>query len=231
MNSYKVKDLKKIKWIRDSDFCKALDDSDDIIFIPKQIKLFSDVLTNAKLEEVISSVIFFGGEPKNFLDYIRNLKPHEFQKVLLDFDQKSGEYKFISKLRDFNSISSTELSEWATKNGYLDFLKYAIKHEFYFRDDLIDVAAINGHLNCLKYLHEKRFKWGKETTSYAAYNRNLDCFHYAKNNGCPYDDSTSIYVDIVEGNSKFTWSDFNFLRSQENSHLELLNSSVNWNDF
>ena len=103
METYSIKKLKEISWIRESKLIQSLDQDDDEIELPK-FQLIPDILTNEKLKDVYNAIRILDGEPGNFLDYIRSLKQEEFDKLLADLNEKSGEYQFILKLKEFNSI-------------------------------------------------------------------------------------------------------------------------------
>ncbi|XP_050438601.1 ankyrin repeat and SOCS box protein 12-like isoform X4 [Adelges cooleyi] len=54
-------------------------------------------------------------------------------------------------------------------------------------EEICAAASSNGHLECLKYLHENGCPWNETTTLNAVSYGHLECLRYAIQNGCPYD--------------------------------------------
>jgi hypothetical protein len=81
-------------------------------------------------------------------------------------------------------IADSYTSYVASKNGYLDCLKYVHEQGCPWNILTPAKAAENGHLDCLKYAYENGCPWDERTTERAAENGKLDCLKYAYENGC-----------------------------------------------
>ena len=181
MQSFEYKMLPE--WIKQSELVCSLD-KDEPIELPSDL-IIPDVLTNESLEIVFNSITYFGCNPSNFLEYIKNTKIKEL--INLKEKYSDNELNYINILVTFKLLNKNQLCIWAVKNGYLDILKYGRENEYYWDKCIYSEAAINGYLDCLKFLHENGCPWDKKTCEIAVKNRDFNCLEYAFKNGCPWE--------------------------------------------
>ena len=74
----------------------------------------------------------------------------------------------------------------ATRQGYLEMVKYCVANECPVNEDAFACAALKGHLECLKYLHEEvKAPWASLVLDFAHTNKHLECLRYAVEKKCP----------------------------------------------
>lgn len=187
--------------------------SEDTIELPDDIKLIGDLIKDESLLDVLKAKFFFGGEPKNFLEYVRPKTLTEYEDILDNFH---GVYERaeIILLADFSYERDNALCYWAARNGHLRFLKWAFENNYLHGTVTTIRAAIeNDQLECLIYLYENALntvpdiydayfaisnnslrsliyictKLNKNSTLYlsqvAAENGSLECLIYVHENG------------------------------------------------
>jgi len=144
-------------FLRDSGLCENIK-SDDTFQVP--IELFKKEIIINTFEELIEYIKIF--------DYwIINKIPDEF-------------YDWIFGNKD--KINMELLNELFPMNDLIKQIQIMIDT---LDNNICYVAAGNGYLDLLKYAHNHSYFWDKLTCYYASEKNHLECLKYAYENGCP----------------------------------------------
>ncbi len=140
-----------------------------------------------------------------------------------------GHLEILEWLGSFDRIAESSFLG-ATKNGYLDVLKWGKRNGYKLDCQLSYIAAENGHLDILKWAREYECYWDKKVCAVAAENGHFELLRWARENGCDWDDYTCAnaalngHLEILKWARKngCDWDKFTCSNAAINGHLDII---------
>ena len=83
--------------------------------------------------------------------------------------------------------------EIITRNE-LNVLKYISKFKNLSTNRICEISSLKGNLEILKWARENNCPWDESTCSHAARGGHLEILKWARENGCPWDENTCSYA-------------------------------------
>ncbi len=183
------------KYLMDSEFYRNMKNFDEkIMTIPLEYyREIIDIKNNDDLIFYIKLLEFW------MVDYI----PEQVYEYLLKknklLDIEFSDNIISKEINLFFKNDKDEISIYAAKHGNINVLKFMYKKGFFMNHNshlITASAAENGHLECLIFAKENGCRWNNLTSINAAKNGHFECLKYAIENGCYLD--SKIYLLIVE---------------------------------
>uniref|UniRef100_A0A6C0AF58 Ankyrin repeat protein n=1 Tax=viral metagenome TaxID=1070528 RepID=A0A6C0AF58_9ZZZZ len=156
---------KKFNWLKNSDFYKSLNGSDNRVEDNPEINCRLCSKYTKDINEFLDAISFWGVYylPPEFYILFFNTRPlKKLQDMYERTNNTSNLYEFfiyILKL-DFKTLKY-QLCKLASEKGYLDILIYAHEHAHknnlrFSMTEISSYAYIGGHLECLEYLYKHK---------------------------------------------------------------------------